>query len=141
MHIGQHATIERDHVAEATLVLLVPTDDRVLTAFENPDDAAFRSLVCVAFDARDDAIAVHGFGEIGGGDVDVAPLALDGMLRHDEAEAARIGVHPADDEIHLFRYAEAVAADLKQVTAAGERFELSLETRALLAGHTQDLRE
>ena len=68
-------------------------------------------------------------------------LAGLGVLGHDEAEAGRVGLQPADDEVHLLRQAEAVAADLQQLAVGDERLQLALERGALLARHAEHLRE
>ena len=45
------------------------------------------------------------------GDVDVA-AAVERTLGNDEAIAGRVRLQPADIQVHLFRQAEALAADL-----------------------------
>ena len=119
MHVGEHAPIERHDVAEAGVVGLEAADERRLAALEDPDDAPFEPLLGLPLDARDDAIAVHRLGQVGGRDVDVLLVAASTVLGHDEAEAGRIGREPADDEVHLLGQAEAVAANLQQL--AGRR--------------------
>jgi hypothetical protein len=70
---------------------------------------------------------VHGFGEVGGGNVDVLSFAVGRVFGHDKTKAAGIGLQPADDEVHLLWQPEAVAADLQQLAAGHQRFQLSLE--------------
>ncbi|MNC85628.1 hypothetical protein D3C83_12380 [compost metagenome] len=47
----------------------------------------------------------------------------------------------ADDEVHLFRHAEAVAAELHELSAVDERAEPALEAVAFVAGDSEQLRE
>ncbi len=138
MHVGQHATVERHHVAEAGIVDLEAADDVRLAALENLDDAAFSPLVGTAFHSRDDPIAVHRFGKIRGCDVDVAGVSV---LRHDKAEAAGVGGQSPDDEIHLLGQSEAIAANLQQIARRDECLELSLEAGAFFARHAQYLHQ
>jgi hypothetical protein len=67
--------------------------------------------------------------------------AIGGVFRHDEPEATRIGLQPADDEIHLLRQPVPVAADLQQFPAGDERFQLSLERLAFVTRNAEHLRE
>jgi hypothetical protein len=63
------------------------------------------------------------------------------MLRNDEAESSRMRREAAHDEVHLFGQAETLSADLQQRPAGNEHFQLACERLALLAWHTEDLRE
>ncbi len=87
-------------------------------ALEDADDAAFGPAVGDALDARDDAVAVHGLIQVAAGDVDVAADVVHRPVRHDEAEPARMGRDPPDDQVHAIGQAVAVAAGLDQVARA-----------------------
>ncbi len=63
------------------------------------------------------------------------------VLGHDEAESAGIGLQPPDDQVHLLRQAEPVAADLQQLAVGDERLQVTLERGALFARHAQQLRQ
>ena len=108
--------------------------DRIAgSAFENPHDPAFGAAVGNPLDPRDDAVAVHGLIEVAAGDVDVAVDLFERPVRHDEAESARIGGDPPDDEVHPVRQAIAVAAGLDELAAGDELAEKTLEGGALFA--------
>ena len=68
-----------------------------------------------ALDARDDAVAVHRLIQVAAGDVDVAVDVFDRTIGHDEAEAARVGRDPPDDQVHPVGQAVAVAAGLDEL--------------------------
>jgi hypothetical protein len=63
------------------------------------------------------------------------------VFRNDEAEPARIGVKPSDDEVHLLGEPKTIAANLEEHAFAGERFQLPLERRAILAWNAEELGE
>ena len=116
-------------------------DDRRRAAFQDAEDASFGAAIGDAFDARDDAVAVHGLIQVAAGDVDVARHALRGTIRHDEAEPARVRGDPADDQVHTIGQPVTVAAGLDQVSRPDEILEQALEGRALLARYLQSLLE
>ena len=95
LDVGQHAAVERHDVAETGIVDLEAADDGLLAALEDADDASLEPLLGLALDARHDAVAVHRLGQVRRRDVDVLALARLGVLGHDEAEAAGIGLQPA----------------------------------------------
>src|SRR5688572_22231876 len=76
VHVGEHTAIERRDESQPGLVHLETSHDAALAALENLDDAAFGALLAAALDARHHAIAVHGLGQVGGGDVDVLSFAM-----------------------------------------------------------------
>ena len=78
---------------------------------------------------------MHGVAEILARDVDVAAV-FERRVGHDESEAGRVRLQPADVKIQLLRQAEPVAADLDDVAGIDEGFELALEgRRARRAAH------
>ena len=115
------------------------SDDRRRAAFEDAEDAAFGAAVGDAFDAGDDAVAVHRLIQVAAGDIDVALDVLDRPIRDDEAEPARIGGDPADDQVHAVRQAVAVAACLDQVAGGDQVLQEPLERRSFIAGNPQAL--
>ena len=116
--------------------------DRIAgAALENPHDPAFGAAVGNPFDPGDDAVAVHGLIEVAAGDVDVAADVFEGPIRHDEAEAARVGGDPPDHEVHPVRQAIAIAAGLDEVTGGDELAEKALEGGALFAWNLEPLQQ
>jgi hypothetical protein len=73
-------------------------------------------------------------------DVDVL-ARFERPLENDEAVARRMGLEPADVEVHLLGEPEAVPPDLNQVAGSDEALDVTLERRAFLAGDPQDLDE
>ena len=71
-------------------------------------------------DADDDAVAVHRLIEVAAGDVDARGPFVAGRLAVDEPEAARVGRHAPDHEVHPIRQAEPLAADLDQLSAGDQ---------------------
>ena len=59
----------------------------------------------------------------------------------DEAEAGRMAVELADDEVHAIGQAVAVALDLNQRPVVDEVAQVALERRALLARDSQDAQQ
>ena len=102
--------------------------------------AGMRELLQVLKVARDDSVAVHGFVEIRPGDVDVA-ARLERTFGNDEAVAGRMCLQPAGVQIHLFREAEPVAADLNEIAGGDERFDVALERRAFVARNLEQLKK
>ena len=91
-------------------VHVVAADHGGRGALEDLDDAPFGAAVlAVALDAHDDAIAVQRFLQIVRGDVDVARQPFDRALGRDEAEAGRVAVELADDEVHPIGQPVAIA--------------------------------
>ena len=66
---------------------------------------------------------------------------LDRPVGDDEAEAARVRLDPADDQVHAVRQAEPVAARLNQVTGRDELLQQPLDRRPLLPGDLQALQQ
>ena len=123
------------------IITVVPTDDTFVAPLEDADDAAFDPpVVFQPFDAGDDAVAVHRFVQMRAGDVDVS-ARLERPFRRHEAVAGRMRLQPADEEVHLFRETEAMAADLNEIARSEQRFDMSLEGRPLVARDLQDLQE
>ena len=138
MHVRQHASIERHDISKPRIVDFVAAHDRRLAALENSDDASLGAALSVPLDARDDAIAVHRFREIGGRDVDILPfLSGLGLIGNDESESTGIGREPTDDEVHLLGQAVSIATDLKKFTGGHQCLQSTPEAGALVAWHTQ----
>ena len=66
---------------------------------------------------------------------------LERPLRRDEAVAGRVGLQPADDEVHLFGQAEALPADLNEIAGRDERLDVPLERRPLVLRHLEELQQ
>ena len=112
VHIGHDAAIERLHEPEARVVDVEAADDRRIAALEDADDAPFEPVLGrPALDAREHAIAVHRFLDVGRRHVHVGRVAA-GLVGNDEAEAGRVHLKAADDEIHLVGQADAAALGL-----------------------------
>src|SRR5262245_15014669 len=77
---------------------------------------------------------------MGTGHVDVA-AGVERTLRRDEPKAARMRLQPADVEVHFFRQAEAVAADLNEIARCDERLDVSFERRPVVARHFENLQQ
>src|SRR5688572_14107198 len=124
MNIRQHTSIERHDVAEACTVGLESTDDALLGALQNADDTPLDAAIRVPLDPRDDTVAVHRVHHLSSRDVNIGPASssVEGLLgassqsrraiRNDETETGRIGLQPADDEIHLVGESEPIAPNL-----------------------------
>ncbi len=98
----------------------------------------FGAPLRAAFDTDDDTIAVHRFGEIGRGDVDIRALSVRvGLIGNDKAEPTRVRRESSDHEVHLVRQSVAIAADLEEFTGSDERLQLSPESGAFVARYTQ----
>ena len=93
------------------------------------------ALLCAALDASHDAIAMHGLGQVRGGNVNV----IVSLLGDDKAKAARIGGELPDDEIHLLGQTEPIAADLQQIARGDHALQLTLEAGALFARYAKQL--
>src|SRR5688500_12467587 len=141
VHVGEHAPVEWHDITQPFVVHFETSDQAFLAALEDADNAPFEAFRRLPLDARDDAIPVHGFAEIRCGDVDVLALATLGVLGHDESETRRIGLQLADDQIHLVGNPVAVAPNLQQLAAGGERLELAPERVAFFARHAKQLRQ
>ena len=130
MHIGHDAAIERLHEAETRVVDVEAADDRRIAALENADDAPFEPVLRrPALDAREHAIAVHRFLDVGGRDVHVRRVAA-GLVWNHEAESRRMHLKTADDKIHLVRQADAAALGLDELAGRDERFQQTSKRRA-----------
>ena len=137
LHLRRHAAIEGNHVTDAGRtgrISLEATDDRAVSALDDADDASFGPALGLALDSHEDAIAVHRFGEIGSGNVDVLRL----FARLDEAETPGIGQETAGDNVLFLGEGEPVAADLHEVASIDKRLELPFEGDVLLAWHAQE---
>ena len=141
VHVGQHPPIERHDISEPRIVSLEASDDRFLAALEDADDAPFKAALRTPLDAGDDPIAVHRFRQVRCGNVDVLLFAGLRVFGDDESKSSRVGLQPADDEVHLLRKPEPVAANLQQFTVGDERRQVTLERGALFARHAQRLRQ
>ena len=94
-----------------------------------------------AFEADDDAVALHRLLEVGAGDVDVAADALDRAFRPDEAEALGAHVDAPDDEVHAVGQAEVAAAGGDDGAGRDEVLEAAAERRPVLARDLEPLGE
>ena len=112
--------------------------DRLLRGIANHFvKSPFSFEVVIANNARDDAIAVHGFGQIRGSNIDVAAL-LAGRIRvfgHHESKTRGIRLQPANHQIHLLGNTKTIAANLQERSIADERSKLALEMCALVTWH------
>ena len=52
-----------------------------------------------------------------------------------------MGLKPADVQIHFFRQAEAMPADLNQVAGADQGFDVPLERGPIVARHLENLQQ
>ena len=82
-----------------------------------------------ALDAREHAIAVHRFLDVGGRHVDVGRVAA-GLVGNHEAEAGRVHLKAADHEVHLVGQADTAALGLHELARRDERFQEAAECRA-----------
>jgi hypothetical protein len=132
--VGDQPSVERDDITQATVDGFEAADDRRVRALEDANDPSFDPLLRVPFDPCDDAIAVHGFGQLAGRNVEVLRLALSrvGNLRNDEPKAAGVDRQTTDDKIHLVGQPEPIAAHWQQIAGGHEGFELTLERGDLL---------
>jgi len=133
LHVGQHPAIERDHVADASVVRLVAANERAVTALEDPDDPPFRAIAALVLDPRDDTVSMEGFLDVRGRDVEIL---IAGAIRHDEAVAGRVHLQSPDDDVHAIGEAEAVAPDLEQFAFRDEGLQQPAKRRAVLARHS-----
>ena len=67
------AAVEGNDVGKTARVRFETADDGVLRALDDANDAPLETLRRLAFDAHRHTVAVHGFGEVGRGNVDVFP--------------------------------------------------------------------
>ena len=140
--VHEHAAIEWRDVAHAVLVAVVAADDPLVRALEDADDPAFDApAVLDPFDPDDDAIALHRLVEIRTRDVDIAAGRFERTFGRDEAVAGLVRLQPADVEIHFFRQAEPVAADMDEIARGHQRRDVPLERGALFARNLQNLEE
>ena len=122
MHIGHHAAIERLHEAETRVVYVEAADDRRIAALENADDAPFETILRrPALDAREHAIAVHRFLDVGGRHVHVRRVAA-GLVWNHETETSRMHLKAAHDKIHLVRQADAAALGFDELAVVTSDF-------------------
>src|SRR5215831_13354333 len=136
-NIHEHAPVEWHDVAHARVVSVVAADDPCAAALENADHAAFDAPTLFdSLDTHDDAIAVHGFVQELWRNIDVA-ARFEWTLGCDEPVPGRVRLQPSDVEVHLLGQAEAMAADLNELAGCDERFDVSLERRALVARDLQ----
>ena len=108
-------------------------------ARQNPDDPALCTLTqSPALEPYHDPVPVHRLVQIGTCDVDVLVLPGRGFRRH-EPEAARVGVHPADEQVHLVGQSVPVAPNLHQRPGGDQRPQPALERGTLIPRHPQRL--
>ncbi len=74
-------------------------------------------------------------------DVDIAACRFERTFGNDEPVAGLVRLQPADVEIHFFREAEPMAADVDQVAGRHEGRDVPFERGALFARHLQNLQE
>ena len=161
LDVDQDLLVERDDVAEARAVEDVAADHLRRRALEHLDDAALgtgrRTAAVVAaaavalaaalgqpghaFEADDDAVALHRLLEVDAGDVDVAADAFDRALGPDEAEALGAHVDPSDHEVHAVGQAEVAAAGGDDGAGRDEVLEAAAERRPILPRDLEPLGE
>ncbi len=161
LDVDQDLLVERDDVAEARGVEDVAADDLCRGTLEHLDDAAFgpghrrpdraslRAAAAIgalgdaghAFEADDDAVALHRLLEVDAGDVDVAADAFDGALGPDEAEALGAHVDASDHEVHPVGQPEVAAAGGDDRAGRDELLEPAAERRPVLARDLEPLGE
>ena len=148
-NVHQDAAVKGRHVSHALAprlgssrrVALVAPHNPLVGALEYSDDAAFGAAsVFDAFDAGDDAVAVHRLVEMRAGHVDVA-ARVKRTLGDDEAVAAGMRLQTADVQVHLLGQTEAVSTNLNEIAGGDERFEMAFERRAIFAGNLENLKE
>jgi hypothetical protein len=94
--VGQHDVAVRAVAEQA--------DERGMFALDNLHDAAFGAAVrAAAFDAREDAIAVHGVAHAVAADEEVAFDARNRLVGDEKAVAIAMGDHAAGNEIRWRR--------------------------------------
>src|SRR5207244_2055711 len=109
---------------------------------ENTDDPPLDAAAFLdPLDADDDTVALHRFVEMRSGDVDVAADGLERTLRRHESIAGRVRLQAPDVEVHFFRQAKTVPADLNQLARADEAFHVSFERGSLVAGNLENLKQ
>jgi hypothetical protein len=141
MHIGHDAAIERLHEAETRVVYVEAADDRRIAALENADDAPFETILRrPALDAREHAIAVHRFLDVGGRHIHVRRVAA-GLVRDHETESGRMHLKAAHDKIHLVRQADAAALGFDELAGRDERFQQPSKCRAFFLRNSERCRE
>ena len=112
VHVRHNAAIERLHEAETGFRDIEAADDRGIAALEDADDPALEPVLGrPALDAREHAIAVHRLLDVGGRHVHVGRVAA-GLVGNHEAEAGRVRLEAADDEVHLVGQPDAPALGL-----------------------------
>ena len=115
-------------------------DDRGVAALEDADDAPLEPVLDrPALDAREHAIAVHRLLDVGGRHVHVGRVAA-GLVGNDEAEAGRVHLQTADDEVHLVGQPDAAAFGLDELAGRDERFQEAAECRAFFVRNLERLR-
>ena len=82
--------IEPHDESAARAIGLEPADDRCRAAFQDAEDASFGAAIGDAFDARDDAVAVHGLIQVAAGNVDIARHSFRGTVGYNET-GIRVG--------------------------------------------------
>src|SRR6185369_11883868 len=84
------------------------------------------AVVFHAFDADDDAVAVHGFVQVGGADEDVA-AGFDIAFWRDEPVAGWMRLQAANVEVHLLGQSEALTANLDEFAVGHEALQMAPE--------------
>src|SRR5262245_33311328 len=136
--VHQDAAIERDDETHTVLVAVVSADQPTVAPLENADDASFEAATFLdSLDAGDHPIAMHRFAEMWGGDVNVA-ASVERPLGYHEPIAGRVRFERSDIQVHFFRKAEPLAANLDEVAGADQRLEVAPERHTLL---TRDLEQ
>jgi hypothetical protein len=139
--VHEDAPIERHDVPHAIVATIVAADNPGIAPLEDADDASFDAPAFLdAFDADDHAVAVHCFVEMDAGHVNVA-ARVERTLGRDEAVAGRMGLQPADIEVHLFRQAEPMASNLDEIAGGDERLDVTFERRPVVAGNFEHLQQ
>ena len=141
LDIYDQPSIERDEETHARVVDVEPAHDGRGAALQDSKDASFCPVFTRAFDPRHDPIAVHGLIEVAPRDEDVSGDPFDRPVGHDETEAPRVRLHPADDQVHQVRQTESVATRLNQVAGGNELLQQAPDGRPLIPWNLEPLKQ
>src|SRR5262245_60719611 len=95
MNVRSYTAVKRNDIGKSRGVGFDTADDRVVRSLDDADDPAFQAARCLALDAHEHTIAMHGLGEVRRGDVNVPSPRLASFARvvgNHESKAARIRV-------------------------------------------------
>ena len=137
-HVGDDPAVERHDEGRASGVALEATDQARHGPLDDTHDRALRPAgLPPPLHARDHPVAVQRLVEAGLGDVEVAREPVDGMVRGNEAEAARVDLQAARHQRRAVRQAVAVPARADERAPIGERGEPAAHEGSLSARQAQ----